>query len=53
MNDFLFDKFRESTKNLSHYFKGLFFIEPSFLDHLFEITILAKLCDDIQTIFRT
>lgn len=53
MNNFLSNKLTKPTKYLSHYFEYLFFFEFLPLHQFFQVSIFAKLCDDVKTIFRT
>ena len=47
---FLSDEFCESAEYLSHYFEYLLFFEFFTFHEFFEISIFAKLGDDIETI---
>ena len=53
MNDFLSNKFSESTKNLPHYFECFFLFESFFLYDFLQISIFAEFSNDIKTIFGT
>lgn len=50
MHDLLSNKLAEPTEDLSHDLEHLLLFELLPLHELFEITVLAKLSDDVETI---
>ena len=52
MDNFLSNKLGETCENLAHYIENLILFEFFAFHELLEITVFAKLSDDVETIFR-